>query len=197
MPVLRLSFEEKAAKQVLYMLSVDKAILVVVDVQGKLAQLMHEKEALFRNLSRAIRGAQALGLPMLWCEQNPAGLGPTIPEIADLLRNQQPISKMTFSCFGNPQFRQMLELSGRKQILLAGIEAHVCIYLSAADLVNAGYEVEVIADAVSSRLAQNKQIALEKIRALPAGVTCIETVLFECLGKADAPKFKEVLSILK
>lgn len=179
------------------MLSPDNTCLVVVDVQGKLAQLMHQKEALFRNLQIIIKGAQSLGLPILWCEQNPAGLGPTIPEVANLLSGQQPIAKMSFSCAGNAQFMQALRATNRPQVLLAGIEAHVCIYLTAADLVAAGFEVQVIADAVSSRSSDNKQIGLTRVSSLPAGVTCTETALFELLRTAEAPKFKEVVKLFK
>lgn len=179
------------------MLSIDRTVLVIVDVQGKLAQLMHEKESLFANLRRVIRGAQILGVPILWCEQNPAGLGPTVPEVANLLAGQQPIAKLNFSCGGSDQFRQALQATGRTQVLLAGIEAHVCVYLTAADLVAAGCEVQVIADAVSSRSPANKQIGLARIQALPAGITCTETALFELLRVAEGPKFKEIIQLLK
>lgn len=179
------------------MLSREQTVLVVVDVQGKLAQAMHNKEALFRNLQRIIRGAQVLGLPILWCEQNPAGLGPTIPEVAGLLAGAQPIAKMSFSCCGQEAFQQALTATRRSQALLAGIEAHVCIYLTAADLVAAGYEVQVIADAVSSRTPENKQIGLARIAAVRASVTCTETALFELLRTAEEPKFKEIVKLLK
>lgn len=178
------------------MLSVEKTVLVLVDVQGKLAQLMHDKEALFRNLQILVRAAQALQIPIVWCEQNPAGLGPTIPELTALLPGQQPIPKMTFSCFGDELFRKALGATGRKQVLLAGIEAHVCIYLTAADLLEAGYQVEVVADAVSSRSLDNKNIGLAKIAKMGGGITCTETALFEMLRTADGPKFKEIVKLL-
>ena len=179
------------------MLSQEQVVLVVVDVQGRLAQAMHEKEALFRNLQRIIRGGQILGLPILWCEQNPAGLGPTIPEIAGLLAGQNPTVKMSFSCCGSEPFRQALAATNRKQVLLIGIEAHVCIYLTAADLVESSYEVQVVADAVASRAPENKQIGLARIRAVGASVTCTETALFEMLRSADDPKFKVIVKLLK
>ena len=179
------------------MLSLENTVLTVVDVQGKLAQLMQDKEALFHNLQRLVRGAQILGLPILWCEQNPAGLGPTIPELATLLAPQQPLPKMTFSCWGCEGFQKALQATGRRQVLLAGIEAHVCVYLTAADLVGAGYAVEVVADAVSSRTLANKQIGLDKAHQLPAGVTGAETALFELLRTAAHPRFREVARLLK
>ena len=179
------------------MLNVENVVLVVVDVQGKLAQVMQDKESLFANLRRMIRGAQLLELPILWCEQNPAGLGPTTPEIAELLTSQTAVTKMSFSCFGSEAFQQALAATGRKQVLVTGIEAHVCVYLTAADLVKAGYEVEVVADAVSSRSSENKRIGLDKITRLPAGVTNTETALFELLRTAAHPRFKEVAKLLK
>ena len=179
------------------MFPIEKTVLVVVDVQGKLAQLMHQKDELFRNLQILIRGAQALELPVLWCEQNPAGLGPTVPELATLLAGREPIAKMSFSCVGDSRFMESLARTGRSQVLLAGIEAHVCIYLTAADLTAAGYTVQVVADAVSSRRLENKQIGFERIRESGAGITCVETVLFELLCTATHPKFKEIVRLLK
>jgi hypothetical protein len=179
------------------MLSHDEAGLVVMDVQGKLAQLMHDKEALFRNLGIAIKGARVLKVPIFWIEQNPGGLGPTVPAIAGLLAGQRPLAKMSFSACGSASFMSDLRASGRTRILLAGIEAHVCVYLTAADLLRHGYEVEVLADAVSSRAPENKRIGLAKAQALGAGLTCTETVLFEMLGSAEHPGFKEIVRLLK
>ncbi len=179
------------------MLSVQDTILAIVDVQGKLAQMMHEKESLFLNLQRLIKGARIIGIPILWCEQNPARLGPTVPEIAELLQGVEAFPKMSFSCVGCDDFLQELANSERNQVLLAGIETHVCIYLTVVDLIGAGYEVEVVADAVSSRTAENKQIGLNKIAACKGGITCTETALFELLETAESPKFKEVAKLLK
>lgn len=179
------------------MLKTDNTVLVLVDVQGKLAQLMDDKEALFQDLRKLVQGAQILGLPILWVEQSPAGLGPTIPELAALLPGQTPVAKSTFSCCADEGFMARLRGTGRRQVLLAGIEAHVCIYQTAAELVQLGYEVEVVADAVSSRTAQNKQLALQKVQQLGARLTSVEMALFELLGKAEGPAFKSLLKIVK
>jgi hypothetical protein len=96
------------------MLTTDNSVLVLVDVQGKLAQLMDGKEVLFQNLRKLVRGVQVLELPIVWLEQNPAGLGPTIPELAELLQGQKPIAKLSFSCCGNEQFMVSLRATGRK-----------------------------------------------------------------------------------
>jgi nicotinamidase-related amidase len=179
------------------MLSRDRVILCVVDVQGRLAQLMEEKESLFRNLRVLIQGAQILDVPILWLEQNPAGLGPTISEVAELLAGQTPIAKMSFSGCGEPRMLAALASSRRSQVLLAGIEAHVCIYLTAADLLARGYEVEVVADAVSSRTRERKQVGLGKTVALGGSITCTETVLFELLERAEGEQFRAILKLLR
>ena len=111
------------------MLNLDNAVLAIVDVQGKLAQLMTDKENLFANLQRMVKGAKVLGVPILWAEQNPAGLGPTIPEVATLLDGvTEPFSKMSFSCMGSPDFVAALEATGRRQVLLTGIRGpYLCL----------------------------------------------------------------------
>jgi nicotinamidase-related amidase len=133
---------------------------------------------------------------VLWVEQNPDGLGPTVPALAGLLTGR-PIVKRSFSCCGEPAFVEALAATGRKQVLLAGIEAHVCIWQTVAELRAAAYEVEVAADATASRAPANKEVALGRIRAAGAGVTSVETALFELLGAAEGPKFKEILRIVK
>ncbi|MCK4626635.1 MAG: isochorismatase family protein, partial [Phycisphaerae bacterium] len=109
------------------MLDIENTILVVIDVQGKLAQSMHEKAALFENLTKLIKAASVLEIPIIWTEQYPEGLGATIPEIAELLPGEA-ISKVAFSCCGEKRFVEAMEKQGRKQVLLCGIETHVCVY---------------------------------------------------------------------
>ena len=179
------------------MLLQGQAILAIVDVQGKLAQLMHDREALFANLQRMVRGAQILELPILWAEQNPRGLGPTIPELTALLVDQQPHSKMTFSCLGSPDFAAALERSGRKQVLLAGIEAHICVYNTAADLLARGFEVHVVADAVSARVAANKAVGVRRMCNAGAVLSSVEMALFEMMQTADHPRFRDIQAIVK
>jgi nicotinamidase-related amidase len=172
-------------------------VLIVVDVQEKLAHVMAEKRVLLENLKKVIKGAQTLGIPILLTEQNPEGLGPTIPEIAHLLPNIQPVRKLSFSCCGSDRFIQTLEGVSRKQVLIAGIETHVCVYQTAVDLLNLGYEVQIVADAVSSRTVENRHIGLEKIKDAGAALTSTETALFELLRVAEGAKFKELLKIVK
>lgn len=179
------------------MFSADQTVLLVIDVQGKLAHLVHEKEILFKNIQAMIKGAQILGIPILWTEQVPEKIGNTIPEIAKLLTDQQPIEKESFSCVPNKRFMEALLALNRKQIVVTGIEGHVCVYQTAADLIGEGYQVEIVCDAVSSRSVENKQIALERLKQLGAGVTCTEMILCELLKTTEDKKFKEILGLMK
>ena len=179
------------------MLDTEKCCLVIVDVQGKLAQLMHEKEKLFNNIEILIKGAKALDLAIIWCEQSPKALGPTIEQLAQHLCDHQPIAKCSFSCCGNEPFNEKLKAINPKQVILCGIETHVCIFQTAMDLLEKEYEVHVIADAVSSRTPENKQIALNRMDAEGAVISSTEMALFELLQTAEHEKFKEVVALIK
>lgn len=179
------------------MLKSKKTALIVIDVQGKLAQLMYAKQTLFENLRKIIKGVQALGVPILWLEQNPEGLGPTIPEVSELLTSIEPISKSSFSGCRNERFVQALKNANRNQVLIVGIEAHVCVYQTAVGLVELGYKVEVVTDAVSSRTIENKKVALQKMRDIGVNLTSTEMALFELLQVAEGEQFKEILKLVK
>ena len=179
------------------MLDIANTCLIVVDVQGKLVELMHEKEVLFRNVQILIKAARILEIPILWCQQCPQSLGPTTPQIAELLAGCQPINKATFSCCGNEDFKTALAGLSRRQIILAGIETHVCIYQTAADLLAQGYSVDIVADAVSSRTLANKQVALRRLSVQGANITSTEMTIFELLRTADHTRFKQVAKLIK
>ncbi len=179
------------------MLDIEHCCLIVVDVQGKLAELMHEKEILFRNVQILIKAAKILEIPILWCQQCPQSLGPTSPQIAELLAGCEPIDKATFSCAADEDFKAALAGLSRRQIILAGIETHVCIYQTAADLLAEGYSVDIVADAVSSRTLDNKQVALRRLSTQRANITSTEMALFELLKTADNPKFKQIAKLIK
>jgi len=178
------------------MLQPDNTVLALVDVQGKLLPAIHEHEALVENTRRLVAGLNALGVPIVFTEQNPAGLGPTVPPVAELLAGE-PITKMTFSCCGEPGFLEAIESTGRNQLLLAGIEAHVCVCQTALGLLDRGYEVFVVADAIGSRAASNKAVALDRMTAAGTTMVSVEMALFELLETADRPAFREILRIVK
>ena len=179
------------------MLRANDTTLAIIDVQGRLASIVQEKEALLRNLQILISGAKILALPVLWLEQYPRGLGPTVPEVADLLPDQEPLEKLCFSACGQEMFPGKLRESGRRQVLIAGIETHVCVYQTTRDLLDRGFHVEVVADAVSSRTVENKEIGLTRIRDEGAAVTSVEMALFELLRTAEAERFKEIAQLVK
>jgi nicotinamidase-related amidase len=179
------------------MLDEKDCCLVVIDVQGKLAELMHERENLFKNIRILIQVCRLLEIPVLWCQQVPAALGPTVPEIAELLVGLEPINKSSFSCCRCEEFNNKLYELNKKQILLCGIETHVCVYQTAVDLLERDYEVEVIADAVSSRTPANKEVGLDKIAAQGAQISSIETCLFEILKSAEHPRFRQIAKLIK
>ncbi len=179
------------------MLEIEDCSLVVVDIQGKLAQIMYEKELLFKNVEILIKAANILNIPIIWCQQCPESLGPTISEIAQLLKDIEPINKASFSCCGDEQFNNKLNKMNINKVLLCGIETHVCIYQTAVDLVRKSFYVNVIADAVSSRTFENKKIALERIAAEGAKISSVEMALFELLKTAKHPHFKEIARLIK
>ncbi len=179
------------------MLNIDKTALVIIDVQEKLSRVMYEKEKLFENLQKLIKGIKLLNIPIIVTEQNPNGLGPTVSEIAPLLTDIKPVTKFSFSCCSEEPFLRQLEMLNRKQVLLAGIETHVCVYQTAVDLIEAGYEVHTIVDCVSSRTLENKNLALDKMKSEGANLTSVEIVLFELLKTVANPKFKELSKIVK
>jgi nicotinamidase-related amidase len=180
------------------MLTINNSALLVIDVQGKLAQVMVEKEELLANLSRMSQGAQILGLPILWLEQVPEKLGPTVPELAEILSaSSRPIAKSTFSGCGASNFIAQLQQLERSQILLTGIEAHVCVYQTGVDLIERGYEVHVVTDAVSSRSLANKSLALARLNEAGAILTGSEMALFELLGKAEGDAFRAISRLVK
>ncbi len=180
------------------MLNVDNIALLVIDIQGKLAQLMHQKEILFANAKRMIKGAQVLDIPMIWTEQVPEKLGQTTPEIAELLAGSaQPIGKSSFSCCGDGPFMETFKAINRPQVLVLGIEAHICVYQTVLDLVDMGREVYVVADAVSSRVVENKQIGLDRMKEAGATLTSTEMALFELLRVAEGEKFRAITKIVK
>ncbi len=179
------------------MLNTHDTLVLIVDVQEKLVPAMSARDELIGNCQKLIRGARALGVPVLCTEQNPKGLGPTVSDIAGLLPGPAPAVKFSFSCGGCEQFMGQLRRAARPNVLIAGIEAHVCVYQTALDLQTQGFRVELAADACDSRRPADKRIGLEKCRGAGVGITCVETALFELLKVAEGPVFKEIVKIVK
>ena len=132
------------------MIALNDTQLVIIDIQGKLSQIVHESERVLYNSRIMIEGCRLLGIPIVWLEQLPEKLGATHPSIAEVLTGLSPIAKSCFSAYANASFVEQLESNNRKQVVLIGIETHICVYQTAVDLLRNGYEVFVVADAVSS-----------------------------------------------
>ena len=179
------------------MLTVADTVLLVVDVQEKLARAMPGRDDLVLKTQQLVEGARVLGLPMIFSEQNPKGLGPTLPEIVARVPDFRPVEKISFSCCGSRECMQRLRATGRRDVVVAGIETHVCVYQTVVDLLAEGFRVEVVADACASRTAENKQLGLDRCRRAGAAVTSVEILLFELLKAAEGPQFKDILRIVK
>jgi len=179
------------------MLSRTDTVLIVIDIQGNLAQAMYDKENLFANNVKLIKGFKAFNLPIIVTEQTPQKLGKTLPIIAAELDGIKPIDKESFSCWEDIHFRKQLETLSRRHVVLLGIESHVCVYQTAADLIANGYSVHLVADAVSSRTPENREIGLAAMKSTGAQITSTEMVLFELLRTSADPKAKDIFKIVK
>ena len=178
------------------MLQIENTALVIIDVQGKLAQLMYKHDALFSHLEIVVKAVKELQLPIIWNEQLPEKLGPTIPQLQTLLADHTPIVKNTFSCCAESRLMDELKRINRSHVMVCGIEAHVCVYQTVRDLRIHGYLPHVLSDAVSSRTGANKKIALQRMRELGAIITSVEMALFELLKVAEGQKFKSIIKLI-
>lgn len=173
-------------------------VLLVVDVQEAFRNPIGNFAVIASNIARAVSGFEILSLPIILTEQYPKGLGPTAEEIRFSLPDEfEAIEKMTFSAFGSADVRIRLEGSGAKQVLLCGVETHVCINQTAHDLLAAGCDVHLLTDCVGSRFDHDKLAGLEKIKAAGVVSSSVEMALFELMGDASHEKFKEIQALIK
>ncbi|MCF8091043.1 MAG: hydrolase [Desulfotignum sp.] len=179
------------------MFSTDNTVMLLVDVQGQLAQVMYEKEKMFKSLEILIKGMQILDVPILWMEQIPSKIGPTIDSIRQLMTGVSPIEKDSFSCCQEPVFMEKFNALSRNQILIAGIETHICVFQTAYELLNKGYEVQVVSDCVSSRTRENKEIGLQRTVQAGAQKTSVEMIFFELMRRAQGDHFREMVKLIK
>ncbi len=179
------------------MLEIQNTQLIIIDIQGKLAQIVYEAENIINNTRILINAAKILNIPIIWVEQNPKGLGATCPEIAELLSENKAIPKMTFSAYGSEEFRNAVAKNNRKEVVVAGIETHICVYQTSLDLMQAGYELTLITDAVSSRTMENKLLGIEKLKDNGAKLSGTEMLIFELQKTCDSSTFKQILHLIK
>lgn len=179
------------------MFSINDTLLILIDIQGKLASLMHNRDDLYKNLEILVKSMNILNIPIIWMEQVPDKLGPTIKEISDILPDLKPIPKFTFSCCGNDQFMQEISSLQQKQILVTGIETHICVYQTSVDLIKKGFQVQVVEDCVSSRTESNKTLGINRIKNAGGSVTSCEMILFELMKSTKSQGFKEITQLIK
>ena len=179
------------------LLSIDSTILILIDYQERLFPAMHDKGNLLSNVLKLVEGIRCLGIPIILTEQYPKGLGATLPEIKAMLPDVTALEKICFNCCDNENFCTALEHSGRHQVLLAGIEAHICIYQTAIGLARKGYQVNVVSDCTSSRDPDNKKAAIDRLIAYAMPPTTTEMALFELVKTGSGDIFKRISSIVK
>ena len=175
------------------MLERERTTVLVIDVQEAFRKGVDRFDEVAHGAGVLLQAARIMGLPAVVTEQYPQGLGATVPEVAEHLGDIEPLPKTVFSGASADGF----DLGGRDQVLMCGIETHVCVHQTAGELLAAGAEVHVAADAVSSRTALNREVGLQKMTAAGAVPTSIETALFEMLGRAGTDEFKQVQGLVK
>jgi len=179
------------------MLDIEKTVLVVVDFQDKLLHLIDGHEAILPKALKLVAFAKELGLPILWSEQYKKGLGETTETLREALDGTPAHEKLSFGCMGDEGCRAFLEVTGRRQLLITGIEAHICVMQTALAAVEGGYEVFVVQDAIGSQNASDFEAGCARMRAAGVELVTTQMAMFELLGAAGTPAFKAALPLLK
>ncbi len=170
----------------------NSALLLVIDVQEKLMPVIDRGDSVIRNIERLVRGCRILGVPMRVTEQYTKGLGHTVAPVREALGDAyRPLEKDCFSA------AQSIDLSGRKQVLVCGVETHVCVYQTVSDLLRSGFDVTLVADALSSRTEENKRTALERMQRDGAHLSSTEMALFELTVVSGTDEFRAISKLVK
>ena len=180
-----------------FFLEKHEAVLVIVDIQERLAAVMSERKKVVDNCLHLIELCKLLNIPVLLNEQYPRGLGPTVSEIKEALRPYAPLEKISFDCCKGEAFPEKLAATGRKKVILAGMETHVCVLQTVLELLDAGYTVHLVRDAVMSRRKDNWHVGLETARAAGAVITSTEAALFQLLKVAGTEEFKKLSKLVR
>ena len=175
----------------------EDAILTAIDFQEKLLPAMFEAEQVEAAAIKMAAGLNVMGVPEIVTTQYAKGLGQTVPAVAEALGQFEPIDKSSFSAWNNEEYKSALQKSGRKTVILMGIETHICVEQTALDLLENGYAVFVPADCVQSRDPANKELSLRRMEAAGVVITCAESILYELLGSSRAAEFKAISAIVK
>lgn len=179
------------------MLTPEKTALLIIDIQERILPVINNYQLVVDNTLKLIKGFKVLGLPIYFTEQYPKGLGPTTRSILDELGDLKPFDKMSFSCSGAGELFNEFKQKNLSQIVVCGIEAHVCVQQTVLDLIENNIQVNLAADAVSSRKEMDYRTAIEKMRDNGAEITTTESILFELLNVCGTPQFKEISKLVK
>lgn len=174
-----------------------KTCLVVIDVQEKFRPVIFEFDSVVRSISKLVGAFGIMKVPVIVTEQNPEKLGGTVKEIADAVGDFNPVAKMHFSCLGSEEFAKRLRSLGAKQLVLCGIEAHVCVLKTALDALEEGFEVHVACDAVSSRKKTDRDISTKRYLQSGVFLETAESVIFQLMDRAGTEEFREVSRLIK
>ncbi|MFO7655582.1 MAG: hydrolase [Bacteroidales bacterium] len=170
---------------------------LIVDYQEKLVKHMFESDVTVRNTGLLIQGLIVMEIPLIVTQQYTKGLGETVSELAQYLGGIQKTEKLSFSCYGEPAFVQQLVSTGRKTVIIAGIEAHVCVLQTVLDLLESGFQPVVVEDCITSRKLNDKEVAMKRMRDEGAIITTFESLLFELCKVAGNEKFKAISKLVK
>lgn len=171
--------------------------LIVIDMQERLVPAMQAPARTLKNTRKLIAAARELGVPTILTEQYPQGLGRTVREIAEVAGDALVMEKVHFSCMEDQDFAAAFRAQGRRQAVITGMEAHICVMQTAASLMEEGYEVFVVSDATASRTSESEKACLDRLSAVGAGIVTAEMVIFEWMGRAGTPEFKRLLPLIK
>lgn len=180
-----------------YLFSKENSVILLVDYQERFIDVLHENKETVKNIKLLLNGANIYAVPIVISEQVPEKLGKTIPELMSIASSAYYFSKSTMSCCGQNEFVNYLKQKNVSRIAVCGIEAHVCVLQTSLDLMNNGFQVHLVADAITTRIPHNKEIAIEKIKQAGGIITSVEGVLFEIAYEADNNDFKKLQQLFK
>jgi isochorismate hydrolase len=179
------------------LLKSEKTALLIIDIQERILPVINNYQMVVDNTIKLIKGFKVLNLPIYFTEQYPKGLGPTVGSITEALGELKPFDKMSFSCSGAEELFNDFKKKNLSQIVVCGIESHVCVQQTVLDLIENNFQVSMVADAVSSRKEVDYKISLERIRTHGAEVTTTEAILFELLNVCGTDQFRAISKIVK
>ena len=180
-----------------FFLNKENTVLLIVDIQEKLAAVMKERDKVVRNNLHLIELAKMISVPVMVTEQYPKGLGKTVAEIREALPFYRPVEKMTFDCCGHPSFLEELKEHNKRSVVLTGMETHICVLQTCIGLLKGGIDVHIVRDAVCSRTKEDWKTGIEFMREAGAVVTSTETALFQLLKVAGTEEFKKISKRIK